>query len=106
MPLATLSTHTSVNALLYGTRWEGQLATTNLSFSFPVSASTWSTYGTPAEPNQGFEPLNVNQQQFVRDALAAWAAVANLQWTEVPDAAAGSGQIRVAMTSWQMGAQQ
>jgi len=106
MSVITLGTQPAINALLYGTRWDGGADGTQVSFSFAGAGSTWADYAAPGEPYQGFAPLGAQLQQAVRNALAAWAAVANISFVEVVDDATGNGQIRSALTSWQMGGQQ
>jgi hypothetical protein len=58
-----------------------------LSYSFLTAPPS----GAPAEDGAGFAPMTAVQQQGVRDAMAAWAAVANI--TYVPAAAAGDIQL-------------
>jgi len=100
----------TVDALLFGSRWQitgDGTITTTLSFSFPGLASTFPDYGTNAEHNTGFDPLSLGpERQAVRDALAAWGAIANLSFVEVNDDAAGLGTLRVGYTTLGMDASQ
>ncbi|WEF34601.1 M10 family metallopeptidase C-terminal domain-containing protein [Pseudoduganella chitinolytica] len=68
----------SLDSLVYGS-WYGQLGTpVQLTYSFltraPVNAS--------AEDRNGFVAMSATQQAAVRDALAKWASVTNLTFTE------------------------
>lgn len=60
----------------------------NITFSFVNGSSKFAGgtgYGS-GEISAGWFPLNSEQQSAVRTALAAWASVANITFTEVPDA--------------------
>lgn len=94
----------AVDALLGGTQWSGH----SITFSFADYGSSWGTavgsaYGPSAgagEPwSDRFEPLDADQQDAARAALATWAAVANLKFVESVDTEAKVGDIRFAFTS-------
>ena len=107
---ASLSSVTTLDALLIGTKWGSSGAGNGgtLSYSFPTNSSLWSTssslgYGSTSgsgEPwSSSYAPLNSTQQQAFRAALQAWANVANIQFTEVTETSSLVGDIRVAFTS-------
>ena len=84
-----------IDALLGPQAW----ASGAITYSFPDASSVWSTstgdYAAGvSEPFTGFAPLDTVQQGAVAAALAAWAAVANVQFTAAPDDAAGQGTLR------------
>ncbi|MFB4369251.1 MULTISPECIES: matrixin family metalloprotease [unclassified Pseudomonas] len=97
-----LSFSTTVNALLYGTKFgAGQGNSTTLSYSFAnpgVSrySSDYDFIDLPGINSRDFVyALTANQQGAVRSALAEWSAVANLSFTEVSDTAGGQvGDLR------------
>lgn len=71
---------------------------TTLTYSFPASASYYGSGYGGGEPQNGFAALNATQQQAVKSALAAYAAVANVRFTQVAETASSHGDIRVGMT--------
>ncbi len=73
-------------------------ATTTLTYSFPTSASFYgSTYGY-GETTSNFGALNAAQQTAAKAALAAFAAVANLKFTQVTETASKHGDLRFAQS--------
>ena len=78
----------AVDSLLLGRKWSSNA----LTYSFRTSVSSDSDFAT------GFAPLNAAQQAAARQALARWAAVCNLTFTEVPDTDNG-GIIRLGTCS-------
>ena len=74
-----LTGNQDIDGLLLGARWNG----TNISFNFPANRSYYpSNYGSLyGEPN-GFQAVSASFQSMVRDALAQYASVANLTFTE------------------------
>ncbi|MFZ6743609.1 DUF4214 domain-containing protein [Undibacterium sp. JH2W] len=94
------STDYRINALLSNPAgpfiWSGHTIT----YSFP-SGSAYFPGGTNYGQGQisaGWFPLSAAQQTAVRDALAAWAAVADLHFVEVDDGL-GVGQLRFAFSN-------
>ncbi|WP_322980099.1 M10 family metallopeptidase [Pseudomonas sp. C11] len=94
----SLSVSTTVNALLYGTKWSG---TAPLSYSFAnpdvsLYSSSYDFYDLPGISSRTYVyALTANQQDAVRSALADWSSVANLSFTEVSDTAGGQvGDLR------------
>jgi serralysin len=92
----TLAGSTPINALLSTLRYEqtpGQPL--NLTFSFPYAngAASWSVDYGNGEDASG-TALNGAQQQAVRDALQAWANVANVTFTEVAETSSAVGDMR------------
>lgn len=92
-----------IDALLHGTRW----ASSTITYSFPGTSSMWSTsaangYGASSlgeEPFSGyFSPLVTSDRSAFSAALATWASVAKLTFTEVPDTSLSAGDIRAAYT--------
>lgn len=103
---------TLIDGLLSGAEWRwnsGQAYGTpvSITYSFPTSSSAFSTdpdsgYGPRTDdqpPWRGFLALNAAQKQAVRAALAAWAEVANIRFTEVTDSARSPGAIRFGLTN-------
>lgn len=99
-PHTTLDTQLSgsieLDALLFGIQWTDD---DTLSFSFPVAGSTWPEYAVGTEPDQGYAAPDATVQAAVRQALAAWAAVADLEIVEVDETAGEAGTVRIALTS-------
>lgn len=87
----TKSSNVHIDAMLGDYKW----ATTNLTYSFPTSASF---YGSPYGNGEtgSFGTLNVAQQNAGKAALAAYAAVANIKFTQVTESASKHGDIRMA----------
>lgn len=83
--LGTLSVGLSgvnqIDSLLNGRKWQS----TNLTFSFMTSGSSWSGYVTGSEPYSGFRSLTSTQQNAAQKVLTAWASVCNLTFTEVTE---------------------
>jgi serralysin len=108
-PVALSGIH-NIDSLLLMSKWGGPVHTgTTLTYSFPDAGSSWSTdpitgYGSPSDPTQ--EPHNPKylgltlaaEQAGVRDALAAWANVANITLIEVADNSTTVGDLRFAYT--------
>ena len=69
------SGQTVVDLLMSGRKW----SSTELTYSFRTSSPVDSDFAL------GFAPLNVAQQLAARQALARWAAVCNISFTEVAD---------------------
>ena len=98
----SLSVSTTVNALLYGTKWGaglGSSATLSYSFANPGVSRYSSDYdfvGLPGISSRAsVYALTANQQDAVRSALADWGSVANLSFTEGSDTAGGQvGDLR------------
>lgn len=103
----TASGDLRIDALLGPQAWAapGDGTPLTLTYGFPGPGSIWSSepdaYGASgsAEPWTGFAALEDAQRQAVREALAAWAAVANLRFEEVPDDATGHGTLRFGWTA-------
>ncbi|NYE60144.1 hypothetical protein FHW58_001296 [Duganella sp. 1224] len=69
----------AIDSLVYSS-WNAQAGQrASLTYSFLTGVPADAT----AEDASGFAPMNAVQQQGVRTALAAWAAVANITFTEV-----------------------
>ncbi|ACG78326.1 hemolysin-type calcium-binding region protein [Phenylobacterium zucineum HLK1] len=77
-----------VDGLLFGSKWSG----TSLTFSFPASVADLADYATPLDPTY-FGVLEAAGQTAVRAALARWAAVAAVTFTEVAPSAAADLRI-------------
>src|SRR5262245_4449975 len=77
-----------------GSKW----ATSQLTFSFPTSASYYgSTYGN-GEPNNNFEAFNPAQQTATRAVLQHYSSVINVKFTEVTETSTRHGDLRYAET--------
>ena len=100
-----------IDALIWGTRWVGS----SITYSFPVTDAYWSTYsltgyGPKSNPegepwNPSFTPISLSDRTYFNAALQQWANVANIQFTLVPESSRNVGDIRVAYTSIDPGAQ-
>ena len=106
----SLSSSSTINALVGGDKWGSSGAGTaaSISYSFPVSGSLWSTssvngYGSfsgSGEPwSTSYRVLNSVQQTAFRSAIQAWANVANIQITEVSETSTQVGDIRIAFSA-------
>ncbi len=99
---------TWIDALLAGVKWVGG-AGLDISVSYP-----WTSYGTAvfsgARSVNSYSSLYENtapyhfgldaeQQASARNALQAWANVANIRFTEIPETSTTVGDIRLAWTS-------
>lgn len=87
-----------IDSLLSGYKW----GSNNVTFSFPTTKSQYSGYLYNEEPNKNFIALNTMQQNAARSALAKWASVCNLTFTETTG---GNGTIlfgtsSLPSTSW------
>jgi Ca2+-binding RTX toxin-like protein len=90
----------STDTMLDGTKWGGPLGTAvTLTYSFPQGgAATWvSPYSDDQEPDSWYV-LEDYQMTGARQALATWAAVANVRFSEVADTDDSVGEIRFAFT--------
>jgi serralysin len=87
-----------IEGIKYGYQWN----TGNLTYSFPTGGHQYSTgsYGYHNE-NQQLVTMSDTQKAYIRDALAQWASVANITFTEL---APGQGDIRFGLTNYNAGA--
>jgi Ca2+-binding RTX toxin-like protein len=87
-----------IDALFYGTKWGGPLGDgVVLTYSFPGFDSWWAwDYEEP----DAFYALEDYQMDGARAALAAWSAVANIQFEEVEDTEEVVGEIRFAFSDY------
>ena len=87
-----------IDALIGGRKWGGAVGTgVQLDYSFASSSTHWSASYGDGEPAT-LTVLNTTQQTAFVNALASWAAVANLQFTKVTESTTLVGDIRVAST--------
>lgn len=101
MSQVSLSGSNNIDALLNTYKWGSvNAAVVNITYSFPDQNSIWdnSIYDQQYREPEGLTPLNAEQQSYVRQALATWAAVANITFTEVPDNENSAGTIRIAFS--------
>ncbi|WP_262271038.1 M10 family metallopeptidase [Microvirga yunnanensis] len=83
-----------IDGVLGGFKW----ASSSLTYSFPANGSYYgNSYGT-AENITNFGSLSAVQQTTARNALKAYAAVANLTFTESSETATQHADIRFAMS--------
>lgn len=97
-----------IDPLLLGRKWGGPLGTAaEVEYSFPGDNSVFSTsasggYGPTSGNGEPWDNdargLDSAQKQYFREAMKAWADVANIGGQEVPDNAGTVGDIRVAFT--------
>ncbi|HEY0043279.1 MAG TPA: M10 family metallopeptidase C-terminal domain-containing protein [Allosphingosinicella sp.] len=95
MPVTTsvqTSSDSELNALLYPVKW----GVSAFTFGFPSAAESYDGYSPGDEPFNAFEALNALQRTAARSAFGAFSAVANLTFTELSDAAAGTADFRLA----------
>jgi len=86
------------NAYVNGVLGDYKWATNNVTYSFPKSGSLYgNSYGS-AENITHFGSLGSVQQTAARNALKAYAAVANLTFTEVSETATQHADVRLAMS--------
>lgn len=99
MATTSLSTKTSINALLSTYQWGSQNGQgVSITYSFPTASASWlPDYGT--EVSSGWSPLTAAQQDNFKGALATWAEVANINFTQVADTQNSVGDIRVAFSN-------
>ncbi|MBK6998543.1 MAG: M10 family metallopeptidase C-terminal domain-containing protein [Rhodoferax sp.] len=93
----------SIDSLIGGEKWGGATGSSaSLSYSFPWSQSgtaSWSgSYSDKNEPSSAFA-LNTTQQTATRTALAAWANVANVSFSELTETSTNVGDVRFAWTN-------
>lgn len=97
-------------ALLDGEKWGAAVGTgVTLSYSFPWTTNAQAVF-SGAAAGGGYSTLNEPsgvshfglssiQQSAARSALEAWAAVANIKWTELAETSLSVGDVRFAWTS-------
>jgi len=99
MPTTSISTNPAINGILSTYQWglqNGQSA--DVSYSFPESGAFWpSNYS--GEVSAGWFGLDFMQQESFKQALSAWADVANVNFTQVAENQASVGDIRVAFSN-------
>lgn len=97
MAQTAVSGDNRIDSLLTTSQWgDTNGESINLTYSFPVSGSSWASdynLGEPFSPNT-LTYLNSTQQQHARDALAQWSNVANINFTEVAETGS-QGQVRI-----------
>ena len=81
--------NTYVDGLLTGAKW----ASGSLTYSFPGSGSLYGSYPSN-EPSSGFLAFNAAQQQAITKILKNYAAVANLQFSQVTESSSTHAIIR------------
>ena len=85
------------DGLLSGTQW----ASTNLTFSFPTDSADYN-FGYIAgagAPSDGFAPLNAAEQQAVLTVLNDYAAISNLQFTQITETTTQHANLREAQSA-------
>jgi serralysin len=85
------------DGLLSGTQW----ASTDLTFSFPTSSADYN-FGYIAgagAPSDDFAPLNATEQQAVLAVLNDYAAVSNLQFTQITESTTQHANLREAQSA-------
>ncbi len=89
----------NTDALLYGTKWGGALGTgVTLTYSFPQGDTWWLSYYSDDDEPDSWYVLEDYQMTGARKALATWAAVANVHFSEVADDQNTAGEIRFGFT--------
>ena len=85
------------DGLLSGTQW----ASTNLTFSFPTDGADYN-FGYIAgagAPSDGFAPLNGAEQQAALTVLNDYAAISNLQFTQIAETTTQHANLREAQSA-------
>lgn len=90
----TKSGNVYVDGMLGDYKW----ATTNLTYSFPTSASFYGSQYGYGETQSNFGALNAAQQTAAKAAFAAYAAVASIKFTQVTESATTHGDFRLAQS--------
>lgn len=85
--------------LMSGTQWGSNTGdSVALSFSFPTASATWGfLYGEGEDASAS--ALSAAEKAVVRDALQAWADVANVTFDEVTETASTMGDLRFAYST-------
>jgi serralysin len=103
--LTSLTGTKAIDSLIGGARWGDGAGTTTITYSFVTGSSQFAATGEYGSPTAGgppwdprFRGLTASEQAAFRDALATWAAVANIRFMEVPDNATTVGDMRVGVT--------
>lgn len=93
-----VSGNNAIDALLGSRQWgtNGQSFTITYSIPQPPTAYWINSYSTSNEPGS-WSALNSTQSSYFRTALALWAEVANIAFTEVADSQT-YGEIRIAFS--------
>ena len=93
-----LSGQNRIDSLLWGTKWGtgGAGSGVGLTYSFGTAASFYSSTYYAGEPGTGFGALTAAQKAATYSALALWAEVADITFTEVTDSASVAGDLRYA----------
>ena len=103
-----LSGANSIDSLLDFNKWGGAAGSAaTVTYSLQSGTSVWSTdpssgYGSPSGNGEPWHPgpaLSPAQIAAFRDALNAWADVANVTFVEVTDSASVAGDIRFGTTT-------
>lgn len=98
MPTTSLSTNPAIDGILSTYQWSLQTGqSAEVSFSFPAAGALWSS--GYKEPEAGWSGLDLIQQESFKQALSAWADVANVSFTQVAENQASVGDIRVAFSN-------
>lgn len=93
--LSGLSSNSNINALLGGTRWgSGNGSTVALTYSFIATGSQFQSNYTSSQEYRNSQSVSTAQKTAIRTALAAWARVANITFTEVSETTSSVGDIR------------
>jgi hypothetical protein len=94
-----------IDSLLGGTKWGGNVGSgATLTYSFPWSSSSsaaWASnpnYSDLNEPSSAYA-LSAMEQAATRNALAAWANVANLNFSEITETSSNVGDLRFTWTT-------
>ncbi|MBA1158076.1 M10 family metallopeptidase [Microvirga mediterraneensis] len=86
------------NAYVDGVLGDYKWGSNNVTYSFPTSGSTYGTSYGAAENITNFQGLGSIQQTTARNALKAYASVANLTFTEMDETATQHADVRLAMS--------
>ncbi len=91
----TLSGDSLIDSLVYGTKWGGSLGSgATLSYSFLSNNSYYAaSYSFDDEYLNSYQ-LSSNQKTAVTQALDAWAAVANIDFSLTVDSSTNAGDLR------------
>ncbi len=105
---ATSTSKTTSNSLINALLGKYHWLDSTISYSFGAAESIWSTsvmlgYGAYASGGEPWSPaygaVSTDNQATFGKILAAWSAVCNISFDQLPDNTTGNGTIRIAETS-------
>ena len=102
MTQVTLSTST-IKTDMQGGGGTYYLGSSQFTYSIPGATSVWSAYAGGEEPSSSYSTLSAAQGANFVAAIGLWDELIAPDFTKVNDNGSGSGELRVAFTSMDMG---